>query len=76
MFPSNFRGACAAFGGFGFARNTAATFDVSYWLQVTNFGFLKSAPNGVNYIDIRRLSLHGRCRLPDRYITRKRLIPL
>jgi hypothetical protein len=30
-------GACAACEGFGFARNTATTLDVFYWLQVTNF---------------------------------------
>jgi hypothetical protein len=59
---SGSRGACAACGGFGFARNTPATFYVFYWLQVLNLSFLKSAPNGVNYIDIRRLFLHGRCR--------------
>jgi hypothetical protein len=63
MFSSDSRCACAACGGFGFARNTAATLDVFYWLQVTNFGLLKSAPNGVNYIDVRRLFLHGRCRV-------------
>ena len=62
---SGSRGACAACGGFGFARNTPATFYVFYWLQVLNLSFLKSAPNGVNYIDIRRLFLHGRFRLPD-----------
>src|SRR6266403_4232457 len=49
-------GACAACDGFGFARNTAATFDVFYWLQVTNYGILyvlfDSAPSGSNYIDI------------------------
>jgi hypothetical protein len=56
------RGACAACGGFGFARNTPATFYVFYWLQVLNLSFLKSAPHRVNYIDIRRLFLHGRCR--------------
>jgi len=39
------RGACAACGGFGTARNSAAAFHVFYWLQVTNLGFLKSAPN-------------------------------
>jgi hypothetical protein len=39
------RGACAACGGFGTARNTAAAFHVFYWLQVTNLSFLKSAPN-------------------------------
>jgi len=39
--------ACAVCGGFGFARNTATTFDVFYWLQITNFdGLLNSAPNG------------------------------
>jgi hypothetical protein len=65
MFPSNPRGTCAASGGFGFARDTAATFDVFYWLQVTNFSFLKSAPNGLNYIDVRRFPLHNRFRLPD-----------
>ena len=57
------RGACAACGGFGCARNTATTFHVFYRLQVTNFSLLKSAPNGVNYIDIRRLFLHGRFRV-------------
>jgi hypothetical protein len=55
------RGAC----GSGRACNTATTFHVLYRLQVTNFSLLKSAPNGVNYIDIRRWFLHGRFRLPD-----------
>ena len=55
------RGGCAACGGFGGARNTATTFHVLCRLQVTNFSLLKSAPNGVNYIDIRRLFLHDRC---------------
>src|SRR6266481_7971373 len=61
------RGACAACGGFEFARNAATTtFDVFYWLQVTNFNvLLKSAPNGADYIDIRRLVLHGRFRIAD-----------
>ena len=49
-------------GGFGFARNTPATFDVFYRLQVTNYGFLyvlfDSAPGGSNYIDVWDLSLH------------------
>jgi hypothetical protein len=58
------RSACAACGGFGCARN-AASFHVLDRLQVTNFGLLKSAPNGVNYIDIRRFFLHGRFRLPN-----------
>jgi hypothetical protein len=49
-------------GGFGFARNTPATFDVFYRIQVTNYGFLyllfDSAPSGSNYIDVWDLSLH------------------
>jgi hypothetical protein len=59
---------CAACDGFGFARNAATTtFDVFYWLQVTNFdGLLNSAPNGPDYIDIWGLCLlpMGRQRLP------------
>jgi hypothetical protein len=55
-------GVSAAFGGFGFAPKTAATFDVFYWLQVTNYGVLyvlfDSAPSGSNYIDVWDLSLH------------------
>ena len=57
-------GAPGAFarGGFGFARNTPATSDVFYRLQITNYGFLyvlfDSAPGGANYIDIWDLSLH------------------
>ena len=57
------RGACAACGGFGCARNTPATFYVFHWLQVTNFSFLKSTPNGVNYTDIRRFFFHAGCRV-------------
>jgi hypothetical protein len=34
------RGPSAAFVGFGFALKTATTFDVFYWLQVTNYGVL------------------------------------
>jgi hypothetical protein len=54
-------GARAACEGFGFARNTATTLDVFYWLQVTNFDvlvLLNSAPNGPDYIDIWGLCLH------------------
>ena len=53
--------AYAACDGFGFARNTATTFDVSYWLQVTNFdmSFLNSTPSGPDYIDIMGLCLHA-----------------
>jgi hypothetical protein len=60
-------GACAACDGFGFARNAATTFDVFYWLQVTNFDvLLNSAANGPDYIDIWGLCLlpMGRQRLP------------
>jgi hypothetical protein len=63
------RGASAAFGVFGFALKTAATFDVSYWLQVTNYGVLyvlfDSAPSGSNYIDVWDLCLHAQtaCRI-------------
>jgi len=52
--------ACAACGGFGFARHTATTFDVFYRPQVRNFdGLLNSAPNGPDYIDILALCLHA-----------------
>jgi hypothetical protein len=56
-------GASPAFGGFGFALKTATTFDVFYWLQVTNYGVLDvlfdSAPSGSNYIDVWDLCLHA-----------------
>jgi hypothetical protein len=53
-------GACAACDGFGFALNTATTFDVFYWLQVRNFdGLPNSAPNGPDHIDILGLCLHA-----------------
>ena len=54
-------GARAACDGFGFARNTATTFDVFLWLQVMNFdvSLLQSVPNGANYIDIFRFRLHN-----------------
>src|SRR5437773_9050557 len=49
-------------GGFGPARNTAATFDVFYWLEVTNYGVLyvlfDSAPSGSNHIDVWDLFFH------------------
>jgi hypothetical protein len=49
-------------GGFGFARNTAATFNVFYWLQVTNYGvryvLFDSAPGGSNHIDVWDSCLH------------------
>ena len=53
-------GASAACDGFGFARNTATTFDVFCRLQVTNFdGLFSSAPNGPDYIDILGLCVHA-----------------
>jgi len=62
------RGASAAFGGFGFALNTAATFNVSYWLQVTNYGvpyvLFDPAPSGSNYIDVWDLCLHAQTASP------------
>ena len=54
-------GACAACDGFGFARNTATTFDVFYWLQVTNFdvSLFDPTPSRPDYIDILGLCLHA-----------------
>ena len=50
------RGASAARAGFGFALNTAATFDVFHGLQVTNYGLFnvlfESAPNGSDHVDV------------------------
>jgi len=48
------RVACVACVRFGIARNTATTFDVFFWLQVTNIdvSLLHSAPNGPDHIDI------------------------
>jgi hypothetical protein len=62
---SVFRGPCAAGRGFGRACNVATTFHVLYRPQVANFSLLNSAPNGVNYMDIRSLFLHRGFRLPD-----------
>ena len=63
------RGASAAFGKFGFALKTAATFDVFYWLQVTNYGvryvLFDSPPSGSNHIDIWDLCLHFSSGLPQ-----------
>jgi hypothetical protein len=62
------RFACAASGacgGFGFALNAAATFDVCDRREVTNFDvlFASAAPNRSNYIDV---CIHTRKSLPDR----------
>ena len=51
----------AACGGFRFARNTAATFGIFYWLQVTNIdvSLFEPAPSGPDYIDIFGVCLHA-----------------
>ena len=63
------RGASAAFGGFEFALKTAATFDVFYWLQVTNYGVLyvlfDSPPSGSKHIDVWDLRLHVQMASPN-----------
>jgi hypothetical protein len=60
------RGVSAACSRFGFARNTAATFDVFYWLQVTNFdvSLFDPAPNGVNHFDVWDFSIHAQNDFP------------
>jgi hypothetical protein len=59
---SGARGASAACCGFGFARNTAATFDVFYWLEVTNFDvpLFDPSPNGLDYIDVWDFWIHAK----------------
>jgi hypothetical protein len=68
MFLVAARGVSAACGGFGFALNTAATFDVFFGVQVTNYGVLyvlfESAPNGLDYIDVWVLFLHAQTASP------------
>jgi hypothetical protein len=60
------RGASAARAGFGFALNAAATFDVFYWLQITNFDALfDSAPNGANHFDVWDLCIRTLNALPN-----------
>src|SRR5947208_11597728 len=67
--------ACAARGApppmVGFARNTA-TFDVFYWLQVTNYGVLyvlfNSPPSGSNPVDIWDLCLHVQMASPNYFV--------
>ena len=55
------RGASAACDGFGFARKTAAPFDVFYWLQVTNFDVLfDSAPKGADHFDVWDFGIHAK----------------
>jgi len=57
-----------ACGGFGFASNTPATFDVFCRLQITNNCFLyvlfDSAPSGPDCIDVWDLSLHRQMASP------------
>jgi hypothetical protein len=52
----------------GFARNTAS-FDVFYWLQVTNYGvryvLFDSPPSGSNHIDVWDLCLHVQMASPN-----------
>jgi hypothetical protein len=58
-------GARVACGWFRFVRNTATTFSVFYWLQVTNFdGLFRSAPNGANHFDVWDFSIHAQNGLP------------
>jgi hypothetical protein len=59
---SGARAANAACGGFGFARNTATTFGVFYWLKVTNFdvSLFDPAPSRLNYIDVWDFWIHNR----------------
>jgi hypothetical protein len=55
------RRACTACGGFGFARATAAAFDVFYWLQVRESdGLFDSSPNGVNHFDVWHFLIHAK----------------
>jgi hypothetical protein len=46
----------------GFALNTAATFDVFFRLQVTNYGLFyirfESAPNGSDHVEVWLLCIH------------------
>jgi hypothetical protein len=55
----------------GFARNTAS-FDVFYWLQVTNYGvryvLFDSPPSGSNHIDIWDLCLHFQMASPNYFV--------
>ena len=51
-----------ACGGFRRPHTTATTFHIFHRRQITNFGLLKSAPNGLNYMDVRRSFLHDRFR--------------
>jgi hypothetical protein len=58
-----------ACGGFGFAATRPpATFDIFYWLQITNYGVLyvlfDSAPSGSNHVDVWDLFLHSNCLPP------------
>ena len=54
-------GACGPSGGFWFARDTATTFNVFYWLQVRNLnGLFDSSPNGANHLDVWDFFIHAR----------------
>ena len=53
----------------GFARKTAAPFDVFYWLQVTNFDVLfDSAPKGANHFDVWDFGIHAKMDLAGEFI--------
>ena len=62
---------CLVRGGIGSARNTPATFDVFYRLQVTNYRFpyvlFDAAPRAPDHIEVWDLSIH-RQRPPERYL--------
>jgi hypothetical protein len=66
------RGASAACGWFGFPLYTAATFDVFYRLQVTNYGvlniLLESTPNRLDYMDVWVLSIHVQTALHNYFV--------
>src|SRR5262249_60404905 len=60
---------CAGLGFFNNAAKTAATFDVFFWLQVTNFdvSLFCSAPNSADHIDIDILVRHTHAALLKTY---------
>jgi hypothetical protein len=61
-------GIAVACGGFGFALNTAATFNVFRRLEVTNYGFFdilfESAPKRSNLVGVWVFCTHVSNRLP------------
>ena len=67
--------AFAARDGFRIAPDTATTFDVFSWLQVTNLdvSLLRSTPNGAHHINIFRFTLHGQLPRGNVHLHRERL---